>query len=95
MRKIRLDVDALAVETFSPADDGGTPAGTVHARQDAAADIPTLDTGYHGCYACPRTIACAADVPTLDTGYHGCYACPASVACQADTPLCPDTGAGG
>ncbi|HEV3051434.1 MAG TPA: hypothetical protein VGX50_14115, partial [Longimicrobium sp.] len=70
------------------------PAGTVRAHQEPL-DIPTLDTGIHGCYGCPATIVCAADIPTLDTGYHGCYACPASVVCLADTPLCPDTNAGG
>jgi hypothetical protein len=70
MRKIRLDVDTLVVESFSPADGAGTPAGTVHARQDAG--IPTLDTGYHGCYACPATIACLADTPLCpDTNAGG------------------------
>ena len=55
MRKIRLDVDALAVESFSP--DGGEVerGGTVRAHQEPL-DIPTLDTGYHGCYACPATV---------------------------------------
>jgi hypothetical protein len=51
MRKIRLDLDALAVESFSPAGRERTPAGTVQAHA-AASDIPTLHTGYHGCYAC-------------------------------------------
>jgi hypothetical protein len=58
MRKIRLDIDALAVESFSPAAIDRKPAGTVRAHQDAfaAPDVPTLETGYHGCYACPATV---------------------------------------
>jgi hypothetical protein len=58
MRKIRLDIDALAVESFSPAGIDRVPEGTVRAHQDAfaAPDIPTLETGYHGCYACPATV---------------------------------------
>ena len=51
MRKIRLDLDALAVESFSPAGPEPMPAGTVRAH-GAASDIPTLHTGYHGCYGC-------------------------------------------
>lgn len=51
MRKIRLDLDALAVESFSPAGHARTPGGTVQAHA-AASDIPTLHTGYHGCYGC-------------------------------------------
>lgn len=51
MRKIRLDLDALAVESFSTAGREHTPAGTVHAH-DAESDIPTLHTGHHGCYGC-------------------------------------------
>jgi hypothetical protein len=79
MRKIRLDVDALAVESFSPAEAKGTPAGTVRAHQEGAAapDVPTLDTGYHGCYACPATILATC------------------LACEGDTLLCPDTGVEG
>ena len=64
MRKIRLDIDALAVDSFSPAGGAGKPAGTVHGHEAAyaAPDIPTLETGYHGCYACPATVlrTCAA-----------------------------------
>jgi hypothetical protein len=55
MRKIRLDMDTLAVESFSPAGGGVQGTGTVQAHQEAL-DIPTLDTGYHGCYACPATV---------------------------------------
>jgi hypothetical protein len=54
MRKIRLDIDALAVESFSPAAGRGA-AGTVRGHQEPL-DIPTLDTGIHGCYACPATV---------------------------------------
>jgi len=55
MRKIRLDLDTLAVESFSPAGREPTPAGTVQAHA-AASDIQTLHTGYHGCYGCVRTL---------------------------------------
>ena len=67
MRKIRLDIDALAVESFSPAGGAGEPAGTVRAHQEPL-DIPTLDTGYHGCYACPATVleTCALTCPRTE-----------------------------
>jgi hypothetical protein len=58
MRKIRLDIDALAVDSFSPAEEARKAVGTVrgHQAELAAPDIPTLETGYHGCYACPATV---------------------------------------
>lgn len=55
MRKIRLDMDALAVASFSPEGGEERRAGTVRAHQEPL-DVPTLDTGYHGCYACPATV---------------------------------------
>lgn len=57
MKKIRLNVDALAVESFSPAGGAVQPVGTVraHAAAFAGPNIPTLETGHHGCYACPGT----------------------------------------
>jgi hypothetical protein len=76
MRKIRLDMDALAVESFAPAGATAMAAGTVRAHQEPLA-IPTLDTGYHGCYACPATVlvsclACANDTPLCpDTALAG------------------------
>lgn len=54
MRKIRLDIDALAVDSFSPAGEASNAVGTV--RAFASPNIPTLETGYHGCYACPATV---------------------------------------
>lgn len=58
MRKIRLDIDTLAVESFSPDGEAVDAAGTVraHAAGFVSPNIPTLDTGYHGCYACPATV---------------------------------------
>jgi hypothetical protein len=58
MRKIRLDIDTLAVESFSPTGEAADAAGTVraHAAAFVSPNIPTLDTGYHGCYACPATV---------------------------------------
>jgi hypothetical protein len=52
MRKIRLDADALAVESFVVANHEETPAGTVQAYQGG---VPTLETGIHGCYGCLAT----------------------------------------
>ena len=74
MRKIRLDVDALAVESFSPDGAAGERLGTVRAHQEPL-DIPTLDTGYHGCYACPATV--------IDT----CVDCPRTRIICPDTAL--------
>jgi hypothetical protein len=58
MRKIRMDIDALAVDSFSTAEGAADAAGTVraHAAGFVSPDIPTLETGYHGCYACPATV---------------------------------------
>jgi hypothetical protein len=59
MRKIRLDMDALAVESFPTAGAEGRPAGTVRAHQDGAApEVPTLETGHHGCYGCVHSVGC-------------------------------------
>lgn len=54
MRKLRLDLDALAVESFSVAGGEHQPVGTVqaHEKGGTASDIPTLHTGHHGCYGC-------------------------------------------
>jgi hypothetical protein len=58
MRTIRLDLDALVVDSFSPDGEAGKLTGTVqgHGAAFAAPDIPTLETGHHGCYACPATV---------------------------------------
>jgi hypothetical protein len=62
MRKTRLPLDSLAVESFSPADAVVRSAGTVRAHD--ADPIPTLNTGYHGCYGCPVTLlSCAGTCP--------------------------------
>ena len=63
MRKIRLDLDALAVASFSPAGREHRPAGTVQAHQQggAASDIPTLHTGHHGCYGCVGSVHSCAE----------------------------------
>lgn len=53
MRKTRLDLDVLAVESFSTDAANGKPAGTVMAHQES---IPTLHTGYHGCYGCVGSV---------------------------------------
>lgn len=58
MRKIRLDFDALAVESFSTDAAEGPPAGTVKAHQES---IPTLHTGYHGCYGCVGSLHSCAE----------------------------------
>lgn len=44
MRKIRLDVDSLAVESFATTEGGGIRRGTVHGRAEASG-------------ACLRTLA--------------------------------------
>lgn len=58
MRKIRLDINALTVESFSPAGGASSSTGTVRAHESAfgSPNVPTLETGYHGCYACPATV---------------------------------------
>lgn len=59
MRKIRLDLDALAVESFSTAGREHVPSGTVKAHADAS--VPTLHTGIHGCYGCVGSLHSCAE----------------------------------
>ncbi|HYR11254.1 MAG TPA: hypothetical protein VEQ60_25965 [Longimicrobium sp.] len=73
MRKIRLDVEALAVDSFFPAGGEGKRAGTVQGHQIA---VPTTDTGIHGCYACPHTV--------LET----CLTCPRTTNVCPQTRVC-------
>ena len=62
MRKIRLEIDSLAVESFPIAEVEARSIGTVRAH--AVDPIPTLHTGYHGCYGCPATLlSCAGTCP--------------------------------
>ncbi len=56
MRKIRLKVDELEVESFSTAGKSGKPAGTVHGQQEVYTSpqmCPSVETGHDGCYGCP------------------------------------------
>ena len=62
MRKLKLDVDALAVETFAAAD-AAEPAGTVHGNDDDAPSRATVccpPTWQRTC-GCPETWNCTFD----------------------------------
>jgi hypothetical protein len=43
------------MESFTKRSEEAKPVGTVRAHQEPL-DIPTLDTGIHGCYGCPNTV---------------------------------------
>ncbi len=74
MKPIKLDVDALAVETFATEDDGPRARGTVHAH------LPTYEPGQETCASCdprlysicdpcePETYDCPFTDPRFDPG---------------------------
>lgn len=78
MRKMKLDAETLAVQSFETSTNGAGAAGTVHARQDAVGEPKTpgrLGTCYPGICTCDG-------LPTCDVS--GCYPCPPS-----DPMVCP------
>jgi hypothetical protein len=53
MKKLRLDIDALAVDTFKTGADADAVAGTVMANQ---AFVVTYDLHCPTFYTCPNTV---------------------------------------
>lgn len=79
MKKLKLEMDGLAVESFDVSPDCAGGAGTVHARQDAAdggaEQLPeTQDFGRLG--TCLPGYCTCDGLSTCD--YSGCYECPPS-----------------
>jgi hypothetical protein len=79
MRKIRLDVDQLAVESFDTADGRGKQAGTVHGQSDEFTEFDGCNSQYSNCatceYGCPQdTVTCFASCRMTD-GYNICINC--------------------
>lgn len=70
MRKMKLDTEMLAVESFATSPGEVAAAGTVHGRQDAV-DVPRtpgrLGTCLPGYCTCDGQTTC---------DYSGCIACP-------------------
>lgn len=92
MKKIRLDLDMLSVETFSTTGDEADSRGTVKARGD------TEEAG--GCESidyCQVTLNCPAtnatkECGTCNTDYDSCYApscavtiCDTCLTCRGNT----------
>lgn len=83
MRKMKLQAEALAVESFeiSPGEAGA--AGTIHARQGDAAGVEEPKTpGRLG--TCFPGICTCDGLPTCD--YTGCIPCPAPVSSGCMSP---------
>jgi hypothetical protein len=81
MKKIRLEVDNLEVESFATADGGGALAGTVHGHYTgdfgdvctSPQDCPSVRTGHEGCPGCAVSgnlscVGCPGDTKTCDMG---------------------------
>lgn len=83
MRKLRLDPDTLAVESFQPAA-LRVPAGTVHGRDDgpsAPNDCATADaTCAVSCDPCATCDTSCAGGPFCDCLPSGCESCLTSCA---------------
>lgn len=69
MKSIKLEVDALAVESFETTDGGGAVRGTVHAhgwtQEGETCDYHTCEPLYNSCGGVSYCIACHPDS-------HGC-----------------------
>lgn len=72
MRKLRLNVDALAVESFAPAADEQVPRGTVQAHQPTNPNAHTCDPLVGTCFGftCFRTCICTGPANPGGCGDH-------------------------
>lgn len=87
MRKLRLELETLVVETFAPAAEGAPRRGTVRGREDGTwidcgtfPDSCGADTCGNQCYTGPNYVSCD---PTEEAS---CDTCDASCGIS-----CPDT----
>lgn len=76
MRKIRLELDELAVESFAT-DAGGGARGTVEGQSDYTNPEtvqPSMQTGHEGCPSCPVS-GNASCMGTCPQDTFTCYTC--------------------
>ena len=91
MRKLTLDLSALAVQTFAP-DEAAVPAfGTVHGRQKG--NTGPQDTECSAVDACPSALGCSEVVACRPTQGTNCPSaaidCPTSRGCtKGPSPEC-------
>jgi hypothetical protein len=81
MKKIRLEIGNLEVESFATGDEGGPSAGTVRGHY----------TGFRG-----EVCTSPGDCPSVQTGNEGCPGCAVSgnlscVGCPSDTASCGES----
>jgi hypothetical protein len=88
MRKLRLDLDALRVETFAPAADPAAGSGTVHGMSGYYECTISGDVG--GCNS-GTGVCCAAN--TAEGGGTTCYNTGNQIVCMPSRPPeCSETG---
>jgi hypothetical protein len=90
MRKLRLDLDALAVESFDTRDDAESARGTLFAREGSTAHTDCWGLTCPGCGATALVLCTAQDCPSREVGscdvtcetcgdscdgWHTCYMC--------------------
>lgn len=87
MKKLKLQVDTLAVESFQTGDEADRAPGTVHGRgEDCTWDETCLcETAYYYCGTGPHTIFSCDYTETRrcfqDTSYEQCGTPPITPAC--------------
>ncbi len=88
MKKIRLQAESLAVDSFATGDGSGRVPGTVHARGEDGCtwvDSCLCETAYYHCGTGPETIFSCDYTQTrrcwLDTSYQQCGTPPITPAC--------------
>ncbi|HEU0012935.1 MAG TPA: hypothetical protein VFQ45_04590 [Longimicrobium sp.] len=96
MKKIRLDLETLAVESFSVVEEPVSMAGTVAAHADTEAGVESCD---HTCpYTCPfscpdinsRCVCYPVETHTCPGGPSDVYTCLASCNCwHSNETACP------
>jgi hypothetical protein len=95
MRKLKLELDRLAVETFDvdPTARGaeGTVQGNINTTTQAPWTAPqpdTADANTCGAVTCKATCACTDNTCTMDSYYVTCPASWDEVTCGAATCQC-------
>jgi hypothetical protein len=94
MKKLSLDLNALAVQTFAPSDEAVAAWGTVHGRQKG--NTGQQDTECSAVDACPSALGCSQVVECRRTEGTNCPSaaldCPTSRGCTRQ-PGCEDPSA--
>jgi hypothetical protein len=93
MRKLKLKLDELKVDSFTTTTSRGTP-GTVHGRGGQTPEPVTIDDGMTNTTCIGPTYCCGATGPSIPVCIGPTYCCNPTAntgCCPAPTGTCPPT----